>query len=532
MNADEHILQLPYIFLKSRHSLPTNSAIYYVVDEKFIVWYVGKAKNLCARWKGKGHHRFYQLQKHKKKLFRIYYEFVPELQLSTIEQERIEKYNPLLNRTKVKAKKLHPTETLLRETLHTIAPYCFILGVEPPRKLDSTFIKDSISWGDNWRVQKTVLSLNVIHICINLQELDTIFNNSMHAFRFARNLFKNRLNYSDNWACKGDRKSELSASIIFLRRLLVNGYAIEIYQVRQEALAYIQGYDNVQLAGIDIRAVNDISLNNLKNQCCVRLWGLSKFDKNQDSPYQKFFSRTLERLSPYTQDLIKIFFNENLNIERLQVSAIVSKNFEKKQAKEPVNTNLPTRLANVLAKKEYLKALLIERGINLDCYQVNRYLQLIPKDENFFDNNHYKRMTLYVKSFYYSDLRKPGYRNTSIIGNKGARTQSENSVAFPYTEAYLATTVDRVFWLLLEPYLSDFAKVQLSENEGYLEKYYISARKTLVPSIITVTLNGRWKADIPFGPHNETSSFLEVVEIIKSRLQQSGIPKLRCSFKL
>lgn len=532
MNADENILQLPCVVLKSRQLLPQDSAIYYVVDEKFIIWYVGKAKNLYARWKGKSHHRFYQLQKQKKKLFNIYYELVPESELDTLEQQRIEQYNPLLNRTEVKAKKLHPTETLLREALHTIAPYCFVLGVEPPRKLDSRFIKDSISWGDNWRVQKTVLSLNVIHICINMQELNIIFNNSMHAFRFARNLFKKRLNYSDNWNCKGDRKNELSAGIIFLRRLLVNGYAIEIYEVRQEALTYIQGYNNVQLAGISIRAVDEISLNNLKNQCYVRLWGLSKFDKSEDSSYQRFFSRTLERLSPYTKDLIKILFNENLNIDKLQVSTIVSKTLEKKQAKEPVNTNLPVRLANVLAKKEYLKALLIERGINLDCYQVNKYLQLIPKDENFVDNNHYKRMTIYVKSFYYSDLRESRYRNRPVIGSKGASPQSQNLVAFPYREAYLAATVDRVFWLLLEPYLSDFAKVRLSKDEGYLEKYYISARKTLIPSIITVTLNGRWKADIPFGPHNKTSSFLEVVEIIKSRLRESGIPKLRYSFKL
>lgn len=130
-------------------------------------------------------------------------------------------------------------------------------------------------------------------------------------------------------------------------------------------------------------------------------------------------------------------------------------------------------------------------------------------------------MTLYVKSFLYTNLGEPASRHSLIISNTSV-----------HKEVYLAVTVDRVFWLLLEPYLSDFAKVQLSENEGYVEKYYISARKTLVPSIISVTLNGRWKADIPFGPHNETSSFLELVEIIKSRLQQSGIPKLRCSFKL
>ncbi|OKH52594.1 hypothetical protein NIES2101_14290 [Calothrix sp. HK-06] len=123
MNADENILQLPYVVLKSRQLLPQDSAIYYVVDEKFIIWYIGKAKNLCARWKGKSHHRFYQLQKQKKKLFNIYYELVPELELDTLEQQRIEQYNPLLNKTKVKAKKLHPTETLLGETLHTMLKF-------------------------------------------------------------------------------------------------------------------------------------------------------------------------------------------------------------------------------------------------------------------------------------------------------------------------------------------------------------------------------------------------------------------------
>ncbi len=532
MNADENILQLPCVVLKSRQLLPQDSAIYYVVDEKSIVWYVGKTKKLRTRWTGKNHHRFYQLQKQKKKLFSIYYELVPESQLDTLEQKRIEQYNPLLNRTKVKDKKLHLTETLLRETLHTIAPYCFVLGEEPPRKLDPKLIEDSISWRDNWRVQKTVLPLNIIHICINMQELKEVFNDSMQAFRFVRNLFKKRLNYSDNWACKGDKETEKATGIVFLRRLLVNGFAIEIYEVRPEALPYIQGYNNVQLAGINIRAVNEVSLDNLKNQCYVRLWGLSKFDKSEDSSYQRFFSRTLERLSPYTKDLIQILFNENLNLNKLQVSTIVSKTLEKKQAKEPVNTNLPVRLANVLAKKEYLKALLIERGINLDCYQVNKYLQLIPKDENFTDSNIYKRMTIYVKSFTYRDLREPGYCCSRIIGGKGVHLQGKNLVDFPYKEVYLAATVDRIFWLLLEPYLSDFAKVRLSEHEGYLAKYYISARKVLAPAMLTVTLNGKWKTDIPFGPPDKISSYLEVVEIIKSRLQQSGIPKLRCSFKL
>jgi excinuclease UvrABC nuclease subunit len=76
MNADEDILQLPHIALKNRAILPELSGIYYVIDEKFIIWYIGKAKNLRARWAGDSHHRLDQLQKQRKKLFTIYYELL------------------------------------------------------------------------------------------------------------------------------------------------------------------------------------------------------------------------------------------------------------------------------------------------------------------------------------------------------------------------------------------------------------------------------------------------------------------------
>ena len=69
MSADEHILQLPHISLKSRTLLPEESGIYYVVDETSIIWYIGKAKNLRTRWTGDSHHRLDQLQKQRKKQF-------------------------------------------------------------------------------------------------------------------------------------------------------------------------------------------------------------------------------------------------------------------------------------------------------------------------------------------------------------------------------------------------------------------------------------------------------------------------------
>jgi excinuclease UvrABC nuclease subunit len=48
MSADEHILQLPHISLKSRTLLPEESGIYYVVDEKSIIWYIGPGGQVTA----------------------------------------------------------------------------------------------------------------------------------------------------------------------------------------------------------------------------------------------------------------------------------------------------------------------------------------------------------------------------------------------------------------------------------------------------------------------------------------------------
>jgi hypothetical protein len=52
----------------------------------------------------------------------------------------------------------------------------------------------------------------------------------------------------------------------------------------------------------------------------------------------------------------------------------------------------------------------------------------------------------------------------------------------------------------------------------------------LVPAQLTITLNGKWKADIPFCPKDNMSD-IEVANIIKGRLNESGIPQLKFSFK-
>jgi hypothetical protein len=528
MSADEHILQLPHISLNSRTLLPEESGIYYVVDEKSIIWYIGKAKNLRTRWTGDSHHRLYQLQKQRKKLFTIYYELLPESLLDIIEQERIEQYSPQLNGTKVKAKKLDSTEKLLRETLFSIAPYSFVLGVESPRKEDLKFIENSIYRQNNWRVKKAVLPLSVIHICLNLSELGYNWNSEM---RFLRRIFRKRSNYYNNWefayTYKGKPIYELA-----VRRLLVNGFVIEVYGIDGEALQYIQGYDLTQVANVDVRAVDEASLAILKNKCLLGIGGISLAKNNQDDLYERLSRKAIERIYPYKQDLVKLLFNEEIDFSKEQVLPTNTTTVRDS------NTGMLVRLANLANKKQYLATLLTERGIDLNRYEVNRYLEQLPKDDNYIDSGTDKRMNIFIKPFF-GKLQEPiGDRvvnsevirmNNTIYGAKGMTSQI--SLRERYKEVYLQATVDRVFWLLLETYLSDFAKVKLNEEEGYVSKAYVSPRRFIAPAILTVTLNGKWKADIPFGS-KDNMSYDESVDTIARLLQASGIPKLKFSFKV
>ena len=61
MNANEYILQLPHRSIKNRELFPENSGIYYVLDEQFIVLYVGQAKNLRSRWVGDCNYQSWQV---------------------------------------------------------------------------------------------------------------------------------------------------------------------------------------------------------------------------------------------------------------------------------------------------------------------------------------------------------------------------------------------------------------------------------------------------------------------------------------
>lgn len=243
--------------------------------------------------------------------------------------------------------------------------------------------------------------------------------------------------------------------------------------------------------------MDEASLVILKNKCLLNCEaGVFLAPDNQDHPYHEFCRKAIERIYPYKQDLVKLLFNEKIDLSKQQVLPTDTRTLRDS------NTGLLVRLANLADKKRYLIALLTERGLDLNRYRVNKYLESLPKDDNYVDNIGDKRMTVFIKPFLWN-----------------------------LPEVYLAATLDTVFWLLLETYLSDFTKVKLNPEERYTSKAYVSTRIFIVPATLTVTLNGKWTAGIPFGS-KDNMSYKAVVDIITSRLQASGIPKLKFSFTL
>ena len=125
--------KLPSLSLSQRNALPECPAVYFAVDSKNRVLYVGRATNLLARWKD--HHRQEQLNRiNRRNKIKIAWLICPsELKiLVTTEIYFIGLYQPLLNRTPVPAKTIIPAETVLQLTLRKLASLdVVVFGFEP-----------------------------------------------------------------------------------------------------------------------------------------------------------------------------------------------------------------------------------------------------------------------------------------------------------------------------------------------------------------------------------------------------------------
>lgn len=137
MSSGIVLTSLPNLLLCDRKQLPECPAIYFALDASQRVLYIGQANNLRIRWQGQAHHRFNQIQDYHRKspvfLYWIDYTDRPE-QLGEDEALFIEQFHPLLNQTRIPAKKLIPAEVTLRRNLQRIADRVIVFGIEPPQE--------------------------------------------------------------------------------------------------------------------------------------------------------------------------------------------------------------------------------------------------------------------------------------------------------------------------------------------------------------------------------------------------------------
>lgn len=135
-------LQLPSVPLVERKQLPNCAAIYFAIDANNRFLYVGKAKNLAARWKN--HHRIHKLEEIDKECsVRLAWQAWNEEDLDEVERNSIIKFQPLLNNTEVETPTIIPSEVVLRDFLKTFSRRLIIFGIEPktPDKLLNVHLK-------------------------------------------------------------------------------------------------------------------------------------------------------------------------------------------------------------------------------------------------------------------------------------------------------------------------------------------------------------------------------------------------------
>lgn len=502
--ADSKILYLPKVSLETKELLPEYSGIYYVVDENKIVWYVGKAQNIRKRWQGKSHHRIYQLKQLKHKYFDIHYENISLSQLDLREKQQIAKYSPYLNNSPVKSKKVHPTETLLRETIAKISDFAFILGVEPPRRE----IKEQII--RKGQKQEKILDTPVIHVCLDSVIFKSLFNPQKDGEYSAiiTKAFTTHKTYTNKWEFLPSKEYTI------FHRLSVNGYIIEVsdlsLRISEQDIKISRIYKQTEIAKERIRALTSESLIQIQ----------------QNNSTQQTKKIILERLKPYTSDLVPLFFNEPID-RQFEKQKLEKVSHDYKLSKRGFGSRSSNTDSNSV-----INELLISRGIDPKKYSREEILRMSRQD----------RIGLYIQFFHINQKNLFRY-GTTIDGSKISsyyavhgllNNQEVTSSSKNFTTVYLLTSVERSIWLLVEKYLQDFAKLsnKLHNGEGFTEKYYVSARKYIVPAKVNIKLETiNYSAWIPFGMNEKYPTFETAKEEIKKRLHEANLQGLKLTFK-
>lgn len=251
-----NLSELPYVDLLQLEKLPTCSGIYFATDSQDRILYVGLSVNLAERWKD--HHRLHQLQEiHKNSPVRISWLVWTESDLSTVEKYFIDRYQPLLNKTKVKSKTIIPSEVTLRELLKQIRLLTIVIGVKSYKKNELTTIYLKYDYENSGKNGCATIIKNfkkdLKNRSTNLQIKRSSYGeyrtyNVRPGSRDHKTISRIKSSYNNHW------------------EIACNGVIIDITPLNKNEFISLRNQDNSsyqKLAGIKIRAINNLRVLNI-----------------------------------------------------------------------------------------------------------------------------------------------------------------------------------------------------------------------------------------------------------------------------
>ncbi|ANV89324.1 GIY-YIG nuclease family protein [Picosynechococcus sp. PCC 8807] len=475
MLADEKILRLPKVSLKTKELLPEYSGIYYVVDQDNMVMYIGKAKNLQKRWQGNSHHRINQLKATRKRQFHLYYEKVAESNLDQREKILIRKYRSELNDSPVTLKEIYFAELVLQEALRKLNGYIIIVGINNKDKHISIlfdyaqFIKD---------------------FAITRESTQPILNF----------LFRNRRNAAVKWEVFTHK---YGASIRFYyASLKVNGYNITFTNIENLYLEQYSSLHQFTCMQVDFmhELVPQISLEDLR--------------------HLKIKRKSYQTYSPYKEDLVPYLATTH-NIPSI----------------DKLRKQLQTICHEYQAGKRGTGSKTAKINLSLqsiDDLLLNKPTTKITSTLSHYKNNH---VSLYINCFYFNDFKKNSFNSLVYgkINNSYIRT-SQSDFENIYL---LSGCNPKIWQLLKDDLGDFFrlgivcSDPEFPNNTGYVKKLMISPRRYITPARVSIKFESVSSSfSLPFGQDiNQKFTTFEVAkaEIIR-RLHNADLPPFKLTF--
>lgn len=281
--------------LRSKYLLPEYSGIYIVTDQIDFVLYVGKSKNIKARWIG--HHRHKQLIRRDKKdrKFFIYFNHFPIERLDEEERYYINLLCPSLNSTKITKRipKVPTAESVLTKLLRAINRKT---GLFPDVR--------SLVLGC-WQTNEPDDSYCHIAIAVGLNDIDSVVANSA-CIKSRNRWIRGSLKKNTNW-----RYYETHCGLpedqyhpVEILTYLYQDYAIHFvwigWEILEWAIANKDKLSNVNLFGVETYC--------LKNSHILETVKLERYDTVVDAKKKLYDSDFILSVIPSMQPTVLYAF--------------------------------------------------------------------------------------------------------------------------------------------------------------------------------------------------------------------------------